>query len=92
MARLLLTENGRQMWRTFTYLRVIWPDGRMSKAMEVEGTFLLTTGHEPETERVLELVLDKTPKRSLFHWKRDAMVFALGALAMAVYAATVVRY
>lgn len=78
MGRLLFTENGKQMWRTFTFLRVIWPDGRVSKAMKVDGTFLLQTGTEPETERVLELVADEkksAPKHALLPY---AAAFLLG--------------
>jgi hypothetical protein len=80
MARLLFTENGRQIMRNFTWLRVVWPDGRMSKPMEVPGTFILSTGTEPETARVLELVADPQRSAPQGTFLRYAAVFLLGML------------
>ena len=86
MAKLIFTENGKQIHRTFTELWVIRPDGRMAQPKKIgEGyTFLLTTGEDGTDGRPLTVLMpESAPKR---HLARDAMAFGLGAIAMVLYA------
>ena len=65
MGRLLLTENGVQYWRNFKYMRVIKPDGRMSRELELSGTVILTTGNDERTLEFLHPAHGVTKRRSL---------------------------
>lgn len=86
MAKLLFTENGVQLWRNFTWVRIIQPDGRVTQPMKFQGTVLLSTGTEPELkdpgDRVLELFLPALTENAVQRWfrrhRRGALVFAAG--------------
>lgn len=78
MGKILLTENGVQVWRNFKYIVVVWRDGRMSKPREFSGTILLTTG--TEEERTLQLVhpaWQETNHGLLAVWWVGSVVLAL---------------
>lgn len=76
MGRFIFTENGKQMFRNFKWIRVIWPDGRMSRPIEFQGSIVINTGHEPETDRVLEFLVERTPQQQPY--LRYAAAFILG--------------
>jgi len=89
MARLLYTEDGKQVIRNFQWIRTMSPDGRMSAPREFHGMLILDTGPATSVGRMLLLVQESTPKHALI---RYAAVFVLGAFAMAVYTASVATF
>jgi len=81
MGRLIFTENGKTIIRTFVALQLYDARGRMHKLRQFDGTIVMITGNGP---RILRFLRERNPANqaeSAFS-VLNLLMFAAGAALM----------